>query len=182
MPHEASHIATDDEGFPPLVGRDPAVLILGSLPGKKSIIEQEYYAHPQNTFWKIMGELFGARPGLPYTERVTRLTNRRIAVWDVLQSSARPGSLDSSIRLQSAKCNDFPTFLRRHSGIGSICFNGKKAADLFTRLAAGEVLRQYPQLQLQTLPSTSPAHAAMPFAEKLKRWSFVKVAVERAAH
>ena len=179
MPREARPI-TKDEGFPPLAGNNPAVLVLGSLPGKKSILEQEYYAHPRNAFWKIMGELFGAMPDLPYTERVARLTSQRVAVWDVLHSSSRPGSLDSAIHMPSARCNDFPAFLERHPAITTICFNGKKAADLFAKLAAGPVLRQYPQLQLESLPSTSPAHAAMPFAEKLRRWSIVRTAVERA--
>lgn len=180
MRHETRPIAAD-EGFPPLAGHNPVVLVLGSLPGKKSILEGEYYAHPRNAFWKIMGELFGATPDLPYAERVARLTSQRVAVWDVLQSSSRPGSLDSAIQLPSAASNDFPGLLRRHPNITSICFNGKKAADLFGRLAAGPVLRQYPQLQLETLPSTSPAHAAMPYAEKLKYWSFVRKVVERAA-
>jgi hypoxanthine-DNA glycosylase len=177
MPDEARVTAAVDSGFPPIVGSDPAVLVLGSLPGKKSIAEQQYYAHPQNTFWKIMGALFDARIELPYEERVSFLKENRIALWDVLQSSSRPGSLDASIRVQSANCNDFVEYLRRYPGIRAICFNGKKAAELYGRLAAPRVLRQYPDLKLEVLPSTSPAHAAMPYAEKLRRWTIVKTLV-----
>jgi hypoxanthine-DNA glycosylase len=178
MQDEARVAAAVDSGFPPIAGNDPVVLVLGSLPGKKSIAEQQYYAHPRNVFWKIMGALFEARTELPYEERVNVLKENRIALWDVLHSSLRPGSLDSSIRMQSVKCNDFDAFLKCHTGVASICFNGKKAAGIFARLAAEAVLRQYPHLQLITLPSTSPAHAAMPFAEKLSRWSVVKTIVE----
>ena len=177
MQDEARVTASVDSGFPPIVGSDPAVLVLGSLPGKKSIAEQQYYAHPQNAFWKIMGALFEMRAELPYEKRVCVLKENRIALWDVLQSSFRPGSLDASIRVQGASCNDFLGFLHRHSGIRAICFNGKKAADLFARLAAREVLRQYPDLTFEALPSTSPAHAAMPYAEKLRCWSIIKTMV-----
>jgi hypoxanthine-DNA glycosylase len=76
--------------------------------------------------------------------------------------------------VQSAQCNDFVNFLHQHPGIRCICFNGKKAAELFARLAAPGVLRQYSKLKFETLPSTSPAHAAMPFHEKLRCWSIVK--------
>jgi hypoxanthine-DNA glycosylase len=177
MRDEARETAAVDTGFPPIAGNAPAVLVLGSLPGKKSIVEQQYYAHPQNAFWKIMGALFEARTELLYEERVSVLKKNRIALWDVLQSSSRPGSLDASIRVQSANCNDFVNFLHEHSGIRAICFNGKKAADLFARLAAPGVLRQYPDLKLETLPSTSPAHAAMPYQEKLRRWTIVKTLI-----
>lgn len=177
MQDEARVTASVDSGFPPIVGSDPAVLVLGSLPGKKSIAEQQYYAHPQNAFWKIMGALFEARAESSYEERVSVLKENRIALWDVLQSSMRPGSLDASIRVQGASCNDLLSFLHRHSGIRAICFNGKKAEDLFVRLAAPVVLRQYPALKFEALPSTSPAHAAMPYDEKLRRWTIVKTMV-----
>jgi hypoxanthine-DNA glycosylase len=181
MPRDVDRNATADAGFPPLTGPGARVLVLGSLPGKISIRDQQYYAHPQNAFWRIMGDLFGAHFSLAYEERVKLLTSNRVAVWDVLQSSLRPGSLDSSIRMETAKCNDFPAFLQRNPEIASICFNGKKAAELFARLAAKPLLRQYPHVHLEVLPSTSPAHASMTFAEKLQRWSVVKAASETCA-
>src|SRR5690554_3614325 len=86
-----------DECLPPVVGTRPRTLILGSLPGRKSLEMQQYYAHPQNAFWKIVAQLFGAPSSLPYGRRVKILTDHHIALWDVLAAAERPGSLDSSI-------------------------------------------------------------------------------------
>jgi hypoxanthine-DNA glycosylase len=165
-----------DYGFPPLASDGVRVLVLGSLPGRKSLAEREYYAHPRNAFWRIMGRLFDAGPELPYPERATRLAQARVAVWDVLAASVRPGSLDSSIDLDTARCNDFEDFFERYPEIATLCFNGKKAADLFARLAPRPVLQHYAESARLVLPSTSPAYAAMPFAEKLGRWSIVRTA------
>jgi hypoxanthine-DNA glycosylase len=163
-----------DRGFAPLVCDGARVLVLGSLPGKKSLAEREYYAHPQNAFWKIMGALFNAGPELPYAHRTQRLTRAGVAVWDVLASSVRPGSLDASIRAETASCNDFPAFFRRYPDITTLCFNGKKAAHLFATLVATSGLRQNSPADRLLLPSTSPAYAGMPFAEKLRHWSVVR--------
>ncbi len=89
------------EGFPPVAGADARILVLGSLPGDRSISEQQYYAHPQNAFWPIMRELFGIEGD--YSVRCKRLIENRIALWDVLHSSVRPGSMDSDIHLDSAE-------------------------------------------------------------------------------
>lgn len=167
---------TQDSGFPPLVTDDARILVLGSLPGQRSLAEREYYAHPKNAFWRIMGKLFDAGPELPYAERVARLAEARVAVWDVLASSVRPGSLDSSIDVNTAQSNDFGAFFRRYPGIAMLCFNGKTAARLFARLASGPVLQHYAESARLVLPSTSPAYAAMPFAEKLSRWSVIRAA------
>jgi hypoxanthine-DNA glycosylase len=148
--------------------------VLGTLPSRKSLAVREYYANPQNAFWRIMGELFDAGPDLPYAERVRRLTLCGVAVWDVLASSVREGSLDAAIRTDTAMGNDFATFLRRYPDIATICFNGKKAAELFGRLAAAPALRQYAEKNRVILPSTSPAHAAMTYAEKCRQWSVVR--------
>ena len=99
--------------FPPVAGNDATVLILGSMPGKESLKQHQYYAHPQNAFWKIMGELVGAHPDLPYPQRLHALTNARIALWDVLETCERQGSLDSDIQNETA--NDFASFFNSAS-------------------------------------------------------------------
>ncbi len=140
------------------------MLILGSLPSQRSIAEQQYYAHPQNAFWRIMAELAGATG--TYTERCAALIRRRIAVWDVLAASVRPGSMDADIDTGSAQVNDFKSFFEEHPDVGRICFNGRKAAQLFERSAAELAAPR----ELIVLPSTSPAYAAMRFDDKLQHW------------
>lgn len=153
------------QGFPPLVQSDAHILILGSLPGIRSLQAQEYYAHPRNSFWPIMKEIFGFDGS--YAERCAGLVANRIALWDVLRASVRPGSLDADIRLDTASANDFISFLGRYPAIERIAFNGKKAEQLFRRLVTVD---QFPALRLNGLPSTSPAYAAMPFSVKLQLW------------
>lgn len=154
------------EGFPPVAGDNARVLVLGSLPGDRSIAEQQYYAHPQNAFWPIMRDVFGISGH--YASRCKQLVEHRIALWDVLGSSVRPGSLDADIRLDSATANDFPGFLDEHPGIRVIAFNGKKAEQLFRRFVFANELRN--DISLVGLPSTSPAYASMPFSGKLTAW------------
>jgi TDG/mug DNA glycosylase family protein len=165
-------------GFPPIVDSAATVLVLGSLPSRKSIEALEYYAHPQNAFWKIMGELFGAGLDMSYRKRTELLKLNKLAVWDVLASSIRPGSMDTNIDESTARPNDFSSFLKAYSDIRLVCFNGKKAASMFDKL----VLSGHPELRsrllFETLPSTSPAFASMTFKEKLKKWSIVLRAVD----
>lgn len=158
-------------GFPPIVGRNPKVLILGSLPSQKSIQSGQYYGHPQNAFWKIMGDLLGARPEAPYQERIAALVAQHIAVWDVLASSRRPGSMDSAIVSDTARANDFSGFIGQHPGIRLVCFNGQTAAKYFRKLVSSDTERDFADIGFATLPSTSPAYAAMSYADKLKSWS-----------
>jgi double-stranded uracil-DNA glycosylase len=158
------------EGFPPVVAGSPRLLVLGSLPGAMSLARREYYAQPRNGFWPIMGRLVGAAPELPYAERLARLTASGIALWDVCASGFRPGSLDAAIVPASVVPNDFSSFLRAHPGIGLICFNGAKAAELFARHVLPGLPPQLRDTARRVLPSTSPAHAAMRFEEKLRRW------------
>lgn len=153
-------------GFPPIAGPDARILILGSLPSRRSLEVGEYYAHPRNAFWRIMGELIGAKGD--YAERCERLTEAGIAVWDVLCSSVRPGSLDADIRIDTAKPNDFAGFFARHPGVRRVGLNGRKAESLYRRLVLPEL--DAPSRDLIPLPSTSPAHAAMPFDKKLEIW------------
>jgi hypoxanthine-DNA glycosylase len=160
-------------GFPPILGDRPRVLILGSMPSVASLEKYQYYAKTQNAFWRIMGELFGAGPDLPYEQRMELLKKQGIAVWDVLASCERPGSLDSAIKMQTATANDFAALLLEQPGIAHVFFNGKKAEEVFRKrsLAAAEQVR--PDLKFTSLPSTSPAMASLRFEDKLQQWQSV---------
>ncbi|OGS91234.1 MAG: DNA-deoxyinosine glycosylase [Gallionellales bacterium GWA2_60_18] len=155
--------------FAPVGDADAQVLILGSMPGKRSLEQQQYYAHPHNAFWRIMGELAGAHPQLPYAERLRALQAARIALWDVLASCMREGSLDADICAEQA--NDFAAFFARHPRITRVYFNGAKAEQSFRKSVLGK--RGLPLLEFHRLPSTSPAHAGMSYAQKLEAWRVV---------
>lgn len=157
--------------FPPLVGKDPQVLVLGSMPGVASLQAQQYYAHPRNTFWPIMAALFAFDIDAPYVTRCQHLTAAGIAVWDVLKACHRPGSLDQHIDTDTIEANDFNAFLSHTPSIQIIFFNGGKAEQVFRRSVLSD-LAAAPLLE--KLPSTSPAHAAMSFEQKLNAWQLLK--------
>lgn len=157
------------QGFAPICRPDVRVLVLGSMPGTASLRAQQYYGHPRNAFWPIMGAMFGFDAAAPYAQRIQALLAHRVAVWDVLAACRRDGSLDASIERASIVPNDFAGLLATHPGIGRICFNGATAERLFRshvipRLALDS------GVTLVRLPSTSPAHAGMPYAHKLRAW------------
>lgn len=158
------------QSFPPIARPDCDTLILGSMPGQASLAAGQYYAHKQNHFWPIMGALVGAKPDLPYEDRLWVLMDARIAVWDVLQSCVRPGSLDSAISAEIP--NDFVRFFNAHKQVNRVFFNGLKAESSFRRHVL-PCLPQAGQLQLFRLPSTSPAHAGRNLAAKLALWQAV---------
>jgi hypoxanthine-DNA glycosylase len=155
-------------GFPPVVGRAPRVLLLGSLPGQASLAARQYYAMPQNAFWRIMRELCSAGPELVYARRLAALRRAGIALWDVLHAAERSGSLDARIVAATQHVNDIAGLLDRHRSIELVAFNGQKAAAIFRRHCATHLPRS--DLELVTLPSTSPAHAAMSPAQKVEVW------------
>ena len=161
-------------GFPPVSDERARVLVLGSLPGQRSLQLRQYYGQPRNAFWGIMGRLFKAGPELPYAERTQRLVDSRVALWDVCAAAHRPGSLDSSISRASIVPNAFAEFLAAHRRIGLICFNGSTAAALYSRIVLPDLPEAFRNIPIKALPSTSPAHAAMSFDEKLSRWSIVR--------
>jgi hypoxanthine-DNA glycosylase len=166
--------ANHDRCFPPIARRDATTLILGSLPGRRSLEVQQYYAHPHNAFWKLLGTLFDIDGTLPYERRVKILTANRIALWDVLAAAERAGSLDSSIVHASALANDFDQFFRAHPRIRRVFFNGRKAEEIYRRRVLPALGKEHADIRYEGLPSTSPAHAGMPFAEKLERWKKIK--------
>ena len=156
-------------GFAPLGDETATVLILGSMPGRESLRQRRYYGHPRNAFWPIMGSIYGAGPEYDYDERVDRLASRGVAVWDVLESCIRPGSLDSAIESESARCNDFAAYFANHTAIRRIVFNGRAAADLYRRHVMPALTVEYPHRHCPA-PSTSPAHATLSVADKCERW------------
>ena len=156
--------------LPPVVAPKARLLILGSMPGVRSLEAQQYYAQPRNAFWQIMGMQLGAGPEKPYDERLEILKQNRIALWDVLQSCHRPGSLDSAIRVADAVPNDFARFLATHSAITHVYFNGVAAAGLFQRLVVARGLAPQRPIAYATLPSTSPANARMGLEAKMEAW------------
>jgi TDG/mug DNA glycosylase family protein len=114
--------------FPPISDPASRVLILGSMPGKASLRAKQYYAHPQNAFWRIIAALFELDADAPYELRVEALRENGIALWDVMKSCTRESSLDSDVVESSIVPNAFPSFLRAHPRIATICFNGAKAS------------------------------------------------------
>jgi TDG/mug DNA glycosylase family protein len=164
--------------FPPIAAAGARVLILGSMPSVASLAKLQYYGHPQNAFWPIMGHLFGALRGLQYDERRRILCQRGIAVWDVLRECVREGSLDTAIEVESERPNDFARFLRAHRRIEAIFFNGQKVETMFRRYVQPTIQRLGREFRYVRLPSTSPAHARRRFEEKLTAWQAVAQALE----
>ena len=159
----------------------PQVLILGSMPGRASLEQYQYYALVRNAFWPIMGELFGAGFDVPYAERLAQLQDQRIALWDVLASCYRPGSLDSAIAGDSVQANDFSKLFRATPLLTHVFFNGRTAADLYRRHVLPLLDAKTPALVYQTLPSTSPAHATRNFGQKLDEWTVVREVLAASA-
>ena len=156
------------QSFPPIANVGATRLILGSMPGAASLAAGQYYAHPQNAFWRIMGELLGFVPDAPYATRTQALQRAGIAVWDVLQYCQRPGSLDSAIVRASEVANDFAAFFREHRAVTQVFFNGGAAEACFKRHCFELTGARF--LRFQRLPSTSPAHASLRFDAKLAVW------------
>lgn len=171
--------------FPPVAGPGTRVLILGSLPGTASLAAGQYYAHPRNAFWRLIGGLIGGgqdggRTGgelagadfasLPYPDRLRAMEAAGIGLWDVVGSASRRGSLDQAIR--DPELADLAGLVRALPALRAIAFNGTTAARHGrARLAGSWVGREAPELI--DLPSSSPAHT-MPFAEKARRWEVLR--------
>ncbi|MBS0423010.1 MAG: DNA-deoxyinosine glycosylase [Proteobacteria bacterium] len=153
--------------FPPIAGNQAKILILGSMPGEASLAAQQYYAHQRNAFWPIMTQLLHIDPQASYQEKITALQSSPIALWDVLKSCKRTGSLDSMIESGTQISNDFPSFFSTHRKITHVFFNGGTAEASFKRyVLPGSSL----DLTFVRLPSTSPANARLSFDDKCKAW------------
>jgi len=165
--------------FLPVIKPGADILILGSMPGKRSLQVDQYYAHPRNAFWRIFCNLFNINEKLilgvdKYRKRIAYLEEANIALWDVLQSCTRESSLDADIVESSIIANDFSTFFYKHKSIRHIYFNGAKAEQLYKRHVIPTLSDQQRQLPMTRLPSTSPAYAAMCFEKKMQEWQLIK--------
>lgn len=148
--------------LPPAITPGCTVLVLGSFPSAASLAARQYYAHPQNRFWPIVGACLGVElVSLPYRERIAAVNAAGIGIWDVYASCERRGSLDSAIR--DPVFNDFARVRRQAPGLQRACFNGRTAARAVRHLEALG-------FEIIELPSTSPANASQPFPFKLEQW------------
>jgi hypoxanthine-DNA glycosylase len=171
-PDRSGSAAPAKRSFPPLVGAQARVLVLGTLPGEESLRRGEYYAHPRNLFWPIIFALFGETPALRYAERLAFLTTHHVAVWDVCEIGERERSADSKIRLE--RPNAIDRLLDEHPLIRAVAFNGTTARRLYDRHFARRAALTY-----LALPSTSPAHATIDFPAKLVRWTVLRELLEQ---
>lgn len=156
-------------GFAPVINAQSTVLILGSMPGVRSLTLEQYYAHPQNRFWPLIAALFGyAQVPTIYEERLAMLLDNHIALWDVLSSCKRNGSLDTAITADEA--NDFPAFFSAHPQITKVCFNGGKAHETYRK--HHKSLLNNASIAYAALPSTSPANAKWRLGDLKKEWGY----------
>ncbi|MCT7372174.1 DNA-deoxyinosine glycosylase [Mycolicibacterium llatzerense] len=151
-------------GLPAVVGANPRVLILGSFPSEKSLDTGEYYANTRNQFWRLLGTLVGFDAELPYPERIDAVTGAGVALWDVVHSCRRVGSLDANIDRKTLVLNDFEAFLAEHPTIERGFVNGLTAYTLFQQADIA--------LPAARLPSSSGA-LTMSFADKLAAWQAI---------
>ena len=145
-------------------------LVIGTLPGQASLFARQYYAQPHNAFWRIIEDVYGVGRALPYEQRIEALLSNGLGLWDVCASAHRPGSLDASIARETIVPNDFARLYRRCPGIELICFNGATAAALYRRLVLPKLPAGAAAIRAVQMPSSSPAHASMRYADKLERW------------
>lgn len=151
------------KAFKPIIFPDSEILILGTMPGEKSLELQQYYGNRGNQFWKLLFTLLEEPFSLDYAIRIALLKKYKIALWDVLQYCEREGSLDSNIK--NEQFNDFITFYNENNQIKHILFSSKKAAVYYDKYKNREDVLSY-----DILPSPSGANATKTFAEKLEIW------------
>jgi double-stranded uracil-DNA glycosylase len=158
-------------GFPPVTGPNTRLLVLGSLPGDASLEAGQYYAHPRNAFWRLMGTVVERDlVDLPYPARLNVLRASGVGLWDVIARAERRGSLDQAIR--NAEDADLRRLIASLPALRAVAFNGATAANIGRRTLAG-----VEGLTLVDLPSSSPAHASRSFADKAEAWSVLKSAL-----
>jgi hypoxanthine-DNA glycosylase len=158
--------------FPPVVGEQAQVLVLGTLPGEESLRVQQYYAHPRNLFWPILFALFDAVPASDYDAKLAFARVQRVALWDVCAIGEREASADATIRREIP--NRIDLLLDAHPSIAAVAFNGTGARRLYDRH-----FPRRPNIAYLGMPSTSPAHARLDFAAKLAKWSALHDALSR---
>lgn len=147
--------------------------MLGSMPGVESLRQQQYYAHARNSFWFIMGQLLNFDETLAYDKRAANLGSKYVALWDVLNSCIRKGSLDSAIDNASIQPNDFNGFFTSHPQIRDVFFNGQKASQVYHKQVLPLLADSFGHIEYHQLPSTSPAMAALSKQQKLLKWRII---------
>lgn len=161
------HLATIESRkrcFDPVVNAGTRLLILGSLPGEKSLAHSQYYAHPQNKFWLLLGEVLGIElKSLPYEARLSTLLAHGVGLWDVVAQAHRSGSLDSNIRERDD--NDLVALIAGLPQLATIAFNGGTAAKLGLKVLGVHASRY----RIVSLPSSSPAYT-LAYEAKLQQW------------
>lgn len=162
------------QSFAPIADDSATVLILGSMPGTASLRAGQYYAHPRNLFWHMMESAIALNPHAPYEQRTQALSHANIALWDVLHTCTRDGSLDADIDKSSRISNDFQTFFARHRLITHVFFNGATAEQSYRKLVLPDLAIQH--IEYLRLPSTSPANASIPYDQKLAAWQAIRCA------
>ena len=152
------------KSFSPIIYSDTKILILGSLPGKKSLELKQYYGHARNRIWKILSHLTGGDISANYQQKNELLCKNKIGLWDVALSAHREGSLDSNIKDESP--NDIEGLIKNYDSIKVIGFNGKKSEKMFYKYFTENL-----EIKYVPLPSTSPANMAISFEDICARWS-----------
>lgn len=151
----------------PIVNESSKILILGSIPGKQSLEKQEYYGNSRNAFWKIIFSLYDKEIESEYDKKVEFLKEKHIAIWDVIASCNREGSLDSNIT--NEETNDFESLFKKYPNIKHVFFNGTKAYDVFKKRIGFKLLEN---IEFEKLTSTSPANT-ISFEKKLELWNII---------
>ena len=150
------------EGLGPVVGADTRLIVLGSFPGVASLRAQQYYGHPRNHFWAILGALWQTDlMSASYPQRLDAARAHGLGLWDVYASCSREGSLDSAI--VDAQLNDLASLTRIAPGLRAVVHNGGESARAMRHTRALG-------LPVVQLPSTSPANASWSFERKLAAW------------
>jgi hypoxanthine-DNA glycosylase len=151
-------------GFKPIIDNNTEILILGTMPGDRSIQTGEYYANSKNQFWKIIFKIFNnGKSEFDYSKKTKLLLKNKIGLWDVLTSAEREGSLDSNIHRE--EFNDFNKLFSEFPNLRIIVFNGKKAAEYFKGFKSIPKDKEY-----YILPSTSSANTWQTFEQKYMEW------------
>ncbi|AFM40770.1 G:T/U mismatch-specific DNA glycosylase [Desulfosporosinus acidiphilus SJ4] len=153
--------------FQPIIDSTSRILILGSMPGVQSLKEQRYYANPQNQFWRILYTIFSVPFDSDYQQRISFIRSQRIALWDVIATCHREGSLDSNIK--DERVNDFHRLFETCTALTLVLFNGAKAYEIFKK----RVGFNFSNLSFRQLPSTSPANT-IKLEEKINQWAIIR--------
>lgn len=159
------------QAFPPLVNQNSKILILGTMPGEKSLELQEYYGNKGNSFWKLLFTLFDQPLPATYAEKKQLLEENDIALWDVLAYCERTGSLDSNIK--NEKANDFEAFYKKYPVIKHVFFSSKNASNFYDKYVGRKKNIHY-----TILPSPSGANASKSFMQKLEEWEAIMEALK----